>query len=73
MSECLNDHGENTCRGPVEFHSIDPGRTQAYPRCEHHWAERLAQRERSIERYADSDVPPSWFDPTLAGERWDDD
>ena len=27
----------------------------------------------SIARWAHSDVAPSWFDPTAAGERWDDD
>jgi hypothetical protein len=33
----------------------------------------LDRRENSIERWADSDVPPPWFDPTFAGERWEDD
>ena len=33
----------------------------------------LDRYENSIERYADSDVPPDWFDPAAAGERWDDD
>ena len=23
--------------------------------------------------YPDSPIPPKWFDPTAAGERWDDD
>jgi hypothetical protein len=75
MSEplvCLDDHGDNTCRGPVEFHSID-GRSKAFPRCALHWDRRLDRRENSIERWADSDVPPPWFDPTFAGERWEDD
>lgn len=27
----------------------------------------------SLARYADSDVAPTWFDPTACGERWDDD
>lgn len=27
----------------------------------------------SVARWADSDVPPPWFDPCAAGERWDDD
>lgn len=68
---CLDDHGENTCRGPVEYHSLDGGR--AWPRCTFHFERRLERRENSLERYANSDVAPSWFDPTLAGERWDDD
>lgn len=37
-------------------------------------ASRYGDRNRdSIARYADSDVVPEWFDPTIAGERWDDD
>jgi len=34
---------------------------------------RLERYENSIERYADSDVAPSWFDPSYAGERWNED
>lgn len=71
--ECLDDHGENTCEGDVEYHSVDPGRAAAFPRCDYHWGERLMRRENSIERYENSDVAPSWFDPADAGERWDDD
>lgn len=75
--ECLDrplpgGHG-SPCAGPVEFHSIDPGRLSAFPRCERHWSARLDRRENSIERYENSDVPPDWFDPTACGERWDDD
>jgi hypothetical protein len=69
--ECMN--GPEGCRGPVEWHSIDPGRQKAFPRCEAHWDRRLRSRENSMELYADSDVAPSWFDPSIAGERWDDD
>ncbi len=71
--ECLDDHGETPCAGPVQLHSVDPGRSGAFPRCDAHWERRLDRLENSIERYADSDVPPAWFDPTAAGERWDDD
>lgn len=41
-------------------------------RCIRHFDERLARYESSIERYAASDAVPSWFDPSYAGERWDD-
>jgi hypothetical protein len=34
---------------------------------------RLERYEDSMEKYARSDVAPSWFDPADAGERWDDD
>lgn len=60
------------CFGPVEYHSIDPGRQRGFPRCARHWRLRVKRRENSIELYADSDVAPSWFDPSYAGERWDD-
>ena len=73
-NDCLDGFGAaDSCSGPVEFHSIDPGRTPAFPRCEKHWGERLARRENSIERYENSDVAPAWFDPADAGERWTDD
>lgn len=69
---CLEAH-KNDCQGPVEYHSTDPGVRPAFPRCAKHWDERLDRMENSIERYANSDVPPSWFDPTYAGERWEED
>lgn len=68
---CLDDHGENTCRGPVEYHTLDGLRS--WPRCTAHFERRLNRYENSLERYANSDVAPSWFDPAAAGERWDDD
>jgi len=70
---CIDFVEEDPCKGPIEFHSVDPGRTQAWPRCEKHWAKRLARRENSMEKYENSDVVPSWFDPTFAGERWEED
>lgn len=70
---CLEDHGEQTCRGPVEYHTIGSS-LQAWPRCRLHFEQRLQRYEESeLERYADSDVAPDWFDPADAGERWDDD
>ena len=32
-----------------------------------------AESNDSLARWADSDLAPSWFDPSAAGERWDDD
>lgn len=73
-NDCLDGFGaDDPCEGPVEYHSIDPGRVKAYPRCAKHWAERLDRRANSIERWENSDVPPAWFDPADAGERWEDD
>lgn len=68
-NECL-EYGDE-CHGPVELHSLDGRR--AWPRCDFHFERRYDRWENSIERYADSDVAPSWFDPSIAGERWDDD
>lgn len=70
--ECLEAH-RGDCQGEVAYHSIDPGRQRGFPRCDKHWEDRLDRRENSIERYADSDTPPAWFDPSYAGERWDED
>ena len=73
MDECMDEgRDDEGCQGPVEYHSVDPGREKAWPRCEYHWGERLRRMEGSLEMYANSDVAPSWFDPTYAGERWDD-
>ena len=72
--ECIEDYGDGTCRGEVEYFSVD-GRGKAFPRCQYHIDRRLERYNdpNSLERYAHSDVAPSWFDPTIAGERWDDD
>lgn len=69
--ECLDDHGEDNCRGEIEYRSVPGG--NAFPRCVAHFDARMDRYENSIERYADSDVVPDWFDPSYAGERWDDD
>ena len=69
---CLDRHAATPCRGPVNFHSTDPGRRPAFPRCDRHWDARLDRRKNSLELYADSAIPPPWFDPSIAGERWDD-
>ena len=68
--ECLDDRGDGTCQGPVEYWSS--GGIKSWPRCTKHGEARLNNRSE-LERYADSDVPPPGFDPAYAGERWDDD
>lgn len=60
------------CRGKVEYH-LRPSDWKSFPRCERHQRARERSRETSLERYADSDVAPDWFDPADAGERWSDD
>jgi hypothetical protein len=68
--EC-NHEGDGRCIGPVEYH-IPPDRDdfKAFPMCAYHWTKRLNSAERTRELL--SDVPPDWFDPAYAGERWDD-
>lgn len=71
--ECLDAGDGHVCKGPIEYHSVDPGRARAFPRCQAAWLARLDRRENSIERYENSDVPPDWFDPSACDERWNDD
>ena len=68
--ECLEANED--CEGPVEWCTVGSS-LKAWPRCDYHFQRRLDRYEDSMERYADSDVEPDWFDPTYAGERWDDD
>jgi hypothetical protein len=60
------------CQGKVEYH-LNPDRDdfKTFPRCEHHQAKRLESAQKTLELL--SDVPPPWFDPAYAGERWDED
>ncbi len=66
--ECLEDH-DGKCQGEVNWHTTG-SRLKAFPRCDWHQERRLDNYENSMEKYADSDVPPAWFDPTYAGETW---
>lgn len=72
--DCLNYDSDNpeACRGPVELRTLNGIRW--HPRCERHFDQRLRQYENSIEQETQGNSPPaSWFDETLAGERWSDD
>jgi len=71
--ECLDDYGEGTCSGAVEYRMPLSGTGQAFPRCERHWDERLEREESIREDYPDSPCAPAWFDEADAGERWDED
>ena len=70
---CIDDNGEDTCEGPVEFRMALSGTGRAFERCDYHWGTRLQEEERIRRDYPDSPCAPSWFDPMDAGERWDDD
>lgn len=56
-SDCDNNEGSE--RTPA-------GRLLCTPCADRFWQ----QREKTMRDYPDSDVPPSWFDPTYAGETW---
>lgn len=65
---CIQD-GEG-CAGPVEHREALSGTGRSFPRCDAHWDARLATEQRLRQDYPDTDEPPSWFDPTAAGEHW---
>jgi hypothetical protein len=72
--ECLNyGHDGSGCEGPVEMWQTGGSSMRAWPRCTKHGEARLRRREESLERYADSDVPPAGFREDDIGERWSDD
>lgn len=71
MRYCIENPAE--CRGEVEMRSSLTGTGMAIPRCDHHWEKRLERDEEHRRIYPDSPIAPSWFDPSIAGERWDDD
>ena len=71
MPECL-DYGrlDDPCEGAVEFRVALSGTGRSVPRCERHWEQRLALQDEINARYPQQQ--PSDFDPSYAGERWDD-
>jgi hypothetical protein len=68
---CL-DSGPD-CSGTVEYRTPLSATGVSFPRCEHHWGQRLDTQAGIDRRYPDSPFPPSDFDPSYAGESWDDD
>lgn len=70
--ECLDGH-KGSCSGKVEYRMPLSSSGTSFPRCDHHWARRLMEQERIDRLYPDTPLPPTDFDPTYAGERWDED
>ena len=67
---CLD--GPADCAGPVEWRTTpDREDFKSFPRCEFHFARRLDAASANLEQL--SPCPPAWFDPSLVGERWDED
>lgn len=60
------------CGGEVEQRWSRSGMTSTF-RCERHEMDHQDILDGISRRYPDSDVAPAWFDPTYAGETWDDD
>ena len=70
--KCM-DRRDGNCRGPVEYRESLSGTGTPMKRCDGHHEKRLEKQREIEERYApNSDVPPEGFDPTFAGERWDE-
>ena len=69
--KCLDDYGDGDCQGPVEYRYPLSSSNRAFPRCDYHWALRVEAQQRIDERYPHN--APSDFDPSYAGERWDED
>lgn len=72
--QCLNRRrDDHTCQGFVTGQPSRAGTGTMIYRCQagHDASEAHARKVR--ERYPDTDTPPGWFDPTAAGERWNDD
>lgn len=70
-TRCL-DEGRGHCEGQVEYRLALSATGRSFPRCERHWNERLDAQEEHARRYPDSDLPPADFDPSYAGERWNE-
>lgn len=68
--ECM-DSGKGNCVGPVEMR-LRPSDFKEFPRCNHHAGEWYLEQER-IQRTYGGVSAPSGFDPSYAGERWDED
>jgi hypothetical protein len=74
---CLDEprrEGDSPCKGAVEYRFALSASGRNYPRCDGHWSARLDAQDRHNRRYGhpDSVSAPSWFDPTYAGESWND-
>ncbi len=67
--ECLD--GPTGCEGTVEYRLPLSATGRSFPRCDAHWAKRLAFQEETNRKYPT--LPPADFDPLYAGERWEED
>lgn len=74
VEDCLDFHSDaDGCEGRVEWRMPLSATGKSFARCDKHWSDRLDVQEGINDRYPDSPFPPSDFDPTYAGESWDED
>lgn len=71
LKACLNRQ-EGNCVGLVSRRPSHAGTGTLITRCEGHHAKAEEKAQEIRERYPDSSIPPAWFDPTYAGESWDE-
>jgi hypothetical protein len=72
--ECLeNLTGETECSGPVELFPSHAGTGTMIARCHGHQDAADRRAEKMNRDYPDSSFAPAWFDPSYAGESWDED
>lgn len=70
---CLDANEE--CAGPVEYRMPLSDTGKPFARCDKHWGDRLDTQERLRRDYGVDSSPgvvPTDFDPTYAGESWDE-
>lgn len=70
--DCLDKSAD--CEGGVSYWNPGHG-FRSWPRCDYHGRKRIERNADpySMAAYGNSDVVPDWFDPTMAGERWNED
>ncbi|MFD7835657.1 hypothetical protein [Streptomyces sp. NPDC059761] len=72
--ECLDKQsGSHSCEGYVTGRESESGTGTIIYRCAVGHRKAAARHAEIRERYPDSSIAPDWFDPTYAGERWDED
>jgi hypothetical protein len=69
---CLDAHSaRERCAGATEYRESLSGTGTPIPRCDAHWSARLREQDRINRTYPQH--APSDFDPSYAGESWDED
>lgn len=66
--ECMN--GPDGCQGATEYRAPLSGTGKSFARCDAHWEARLEAQQGINERYPQQQ--PADFDPSYAGESWDE-